>query len=521
MKSTQRAALLLAVATLLACGSGGREDGLGPRDSAAGNGDHLDASADVGVEASLERSEAGSASDAADAEAAAPVGDPICTPRSGTRIKVRWYQSAEGTLVFDSMVDSTLNVRCQPAMTSDGKVRCLPLEQLATTQWYSDAHCTMPAQPIIDDCYVPTYVAVYANAAAECPTAGWGGVQQTFSVYRVDAAQPDAGAGFLVNGGACVPPYSAPGGTLHAVTAVADTAFAEGTLGQVTAGRYSMTTVDFSDGAHYCGVYDGFHDSTLDVATFMAGAPDQTLRLFPNVPGSGYFADSTCTTPATEVSSNACAAKRFALGFDECSYGTTVYSVGAAVDAAFAQFSQPDGGVACDPVVPYPMTTWNALDAFPLSALGQVVRHPVGAGRLQSLTYEADGQFRWRQAAAFDSQTGTPCSVSWIPGATTRCLPTPGPGATLAFSDANCTQPIYVLYRGSSCAAPGANAIAATSDTCQRFKIVHVGPPYHGVVYEGSPGACSPWSPDPGTVVYQGIDDIDQAMYPELTAIVE
>jgi hypothetical protein len=367
--------LLPAIAALVACGSRGHSGRLAPPDSAAGDADRLEAS----VDASLDGSEAGSASDAA--EAAVPV-DPICTPRSGTRIKVRWYQSAEGTRVFDSMYDSMLDVRCQPALTSDGKVRCLPLEQLSVTPWYSDAQCTM------------------------------------------------------------------------------------------------------------------------------FGALDQTLHLLPNVPVSNGFADSTCMAPATGVSSDTCPDARFAWQYDDCS-GVTVYSVGAALDAGFQQELQPDGGYGCNPVA-YDMETWHAVDAFPQAAIGQVVRHPVGAGRLQYLTYEADGQFRWRQRAAFDSQTGTPCVLSWLPGATTRCLPTPARYAILAFTDANCAQPMYIVNL-ASCAAPGANAIASAYDTCQRVKIVHVGPPYNGVVYEGSAGACFLSKPPPGTVVYQGIDDIDQA----------
>jgi hypothetical protein len=512
----QHAALLSAIAALVACGSGGHDDGRASPDSAAGDGDRPDAS----VDASQCVSEAGSANDAADAEADVSVGDPVCTPRSGTRIKVRWYQSAEGTRVFDSMYDSTLDVRCQPGLTSDGKVRCLPLEQLAPTQWYSDAQCMMPALPITDGCSVPPYAAVPIDAAAGCPTVGFGGLQQAFSVYRVDAAQPDAGAGFVMSGGRCAP--SGFDGPLYAATAVADTTFTEGTPGRVTAGRYSMATVDFSDGARYCGAYDGFYDSTLDVTTVMFRSPDQTLRLFPNVPETYLFADSKCTTPAASVGSNACAAARFVLGYDECSYAEMVYSVGAAVDAGFEQLPQPDGGLGCDPVAPSTMQTWHAIDAFPLSALGQVVRHPLGAGRLQYLTYEADGQFRWRQAAAFDSQTGKPCIVASVPGATTtRCVPTPGPQAFYAFSDANCTQRMYAVNLGSSCAAPGANATAFTSDACGRSKIVHIGPAYNGVVYGGSPGACTITSPAPGEVTHQAIDDIDQTMYPELTAVIE
>jgi hypothetical protein len=364
------------------------------------------------------------------------------------------------------------------------------------------------------------YVAVLTPGS--CATGGWGGIQQTVSIYRVDAAQPDAGAGFELSGGACVPSPPTAGWHISAVTAVADTAFAEGTLGQVTAGRYSMATVDFSDGAHYCGVYDGFYDSTLDVATSMLRSPDQTLHLFPNVAAASGFADSTCMTPATAVNGTCAADARFALQFDDCSSGATVYSVGPVLDAGFEQQFQPDGGYGCNPVAPGMMGTWHALGTLPPSALGQVVRYPVGAGRLQYLTYEADGQFRWRQSAAFDQQTGTPCAVSWVSGVTTRCLPTPGPNAALAFSDANCTQPLYIVYLASSCAAPSASATAWASDPCHGPKIVHIGPPYNGAVYEGSPGACGEVPPPAGgTVMYRGVDDIDQATYPELTAVVE
>jgi hypothetical protein len=399
----------------------------------------------------------------------------------------------------------------------------LPLEQLGATGRYSDPQCTTPAMPIVDGCPVPAYVAVSAGAAGGCAALTWGAIGQTFSIYQVGAAQPDAGAGFDVGRGVCLP-SSAPAGPLYAVSPVYEIEFAEGTQGQVTAGRYSMATVDFSDGAHYCGVYEGFYDSTLDVATYLDRSPDQTLHLFPYVAQASGFADSTCMTPATAVSSSTCASDaRFALEFDDCSSGTTVSSVGAVLDAGFEQQWQPDGGYGCDPVAPDMMGTWHALGSLPQSDLGQVVRHPVGAGRLQYLTYEAEGQFRWRQSAVFDSQTGTPCGVDWIHGpATTRCLPTPGVAAESAFSDADCTQPLYVVYLSSSCAAPSTNAIASASDTCQRSRIVHVGPLYDGTVYEGSPGACFPVPPPSGgQVAYRGVDDIDPATYPELTAVVE
>jgi hypothetical protein len=80
---------------------------------------------------------------------------------------------------------------------------------------------------------------------------------------------------------------------------------------------------------------------------------------------------------------------------------------------------------------------------------------------------------------------------------------------------------MYAVNLGSSCAAPGSNAIALTSDTCGRSRIVHIGPPYTGVVYVRSLGACIILSPAAGDVTHQAIDDIDQTMYPELTAVVE
>ncbi len=471
----------------------------------------------------------GDASDAgaADAEGGAiTFGDPICTPRSGTRIKARFFQGAEGTRIFDSMYDSTLNVRCSPATTSDGTLRCLPVRDTNSSfTLFSDDKCTMPVTPNYGSCGLEPYVALVAGSTCSNGYAG-----SKFAMFQLGAEQPDGGAAFTSLGGDSCTPTTFTGGPLYSVSPVPDSTFVDGVVGQVTAGRYSVRTVQYSDGALFCDIDYGFYDSTLQVLTTEAPAADDTTRLVPEVLPPAGFSDGTCTTPATfvEPPTPGCGTpgpyspevSAFTADFAACSGVATIRAPRAALDGGFTQSVAPDGGVSCGPAPQFGVGTWNVLSApLPPATFGETLTQNSGTGRLQYAIHAASGGLRWHYSEAFDTQTGQLCSILNDAPAMTSCTPFEHQ-AFLRYSDPKCTQPLYVVPVNPTCTAPTATATAWVADSSCSAKILHVGALYTGSVFDGTPSYCYPNSFG-NQVVYQGVDDIDQTMFEPLTAVLE
>jgi len=454
----------------------------------------------------------------------ATVSSTACTLQSGSRIKIRWYESPDGgARIFDSMYDTVLDASCAPAITPDGTVRCLPVA-LNGGIFFADPSCSTPIYQQSDyDCTTPPYVGLTAYSGY-CAA-------PTVAVYKVGDRLADAGMVYQGNATDCEPQPYANIYDYYALAPVADSAFVGGTAGTATAGYYSIGTVDFNDGARYCDSVNPFVDTRTQFLTQVAAMPDGTYRMLPASAPSAGFADSTCTTPATmtgsgSYESNACApVPPYTEDINGCTEAITMRAIGAPIDAGWVTQYAPDAAIECVPSDPLPEGgAWNALsDPVPPSTFDLVETLPSGTGRVQELAWATDGGFRFVLAdQGYDSQLGTTCSVTSSPAASASCFPpTPFAGGGL-YTDGTCTTPLNLVTMPSQCIPsgfPAATTIAYVSG-CPAPRMVHVGASYTGPMWQKVGNTCNDVG-FPDDSFWSTIDDIDPSTFPQLTAVVE
>jgi hypothetical protein len=95
--------------------------------------------------------------------------------KSGTRIKMRVGNTADGSKEFRGWFDTQRNEACVFRVATDGKTRCLPQSFVAVLR-YADTGCTMPLAEVAalaPACGGTTPAAPkYTNLAASCPPYG-------------------------------------------------------------------------------------------------------------------------------------------------------------------------------------------------------------------------------------------------------------------------------------------------------------------------------------------------------------
>lgn len=103
-----------------------------------------------------------------------PVPDALAFPESGSRLKVRTIEGADGSanVIAGQFYDSELEETCYPGRGADGVTRCLPSAQGANT-YFSDADCTGRLVATLKGCLAPKY-ASWSTAGSSCGTDAMG-----------------------------------------------------------------------------------------------------------------------------------------------------------------------------------------------------------------------------------------------------------------------------------------------------------------------------------------------------------
>jgi hypothetical protein len=138
-------------------GDGGRGDG-GTASMASGQGG-VDGSGGLGGRPDVgSGGRGGSASNVGSGGSGGSILDPVPTasadPISGTRLKARYWQGADGSKSYidGAWYDSELDINCAAAIAADGTFRCLPTPYDGTaSEWvqvgffaFEDSLCTQP-----------------------------------------------------------------------------------------------------------------------------------------------------------------------------------------------------------------------------------------------------------------------------------------------------------------------------------------------------------------------------------------
>lgn len=108
-------------------------------------------------------------------------GEPL--ERSGSRIVARYGHTADGARVFLGWHDALMDLDCDFALATDGRMRCLPVAQLATPGFFSDAQCLSRA--IVLPCPPRDIVRLISDRTCDS-----GSEASTISIVRVGSAVP-------------------------------------------------------------------------------------------------------------------------------------------------------------------------------------------------------------------------------------------------------------------------------------------------------------------------------------------
>jgi hypothetical protein len=109
----------------------------------------------------------------------------------------------------------------------------------------------------------------------------------------------------------------------------------------------------------------------------------------------------------------------------------------------------------------------------------------------------ADGSRHSGQPYAYDTKRGERCSGTLAADGKTRCLPVASTVAPLYFSDAACTKPLLLWFRGCEKPSYLSAAVADGQNDCavRGVRIFESGSEFVGNIYAGSSASCGSQGP--------------------------
>ncbi len=364
--------------------------------------------------------------------------------RSGTRLKLQWYE-AGGTRERFGITDSARGEACGAAAWSDGSTRCTPLND-ARRVAYSDAGCTVPLGSSYQNRRCPTpepkYFIEYAEATC---------IDQPVRHLYLRGAEVAAAPRYQLVGGTCSPEIENPDYKYYAMGAeVPATELAAMTALEADAGRLHPTFWTSADGLV---ARSGVRDSELDVRCDSYGDVTRTASTcVPRAGGSvNAYAESTCTTPAIATEGQ-CTVSAIAGKYDglNCPYASPRYfRTGAELPITDAYMGSP---TTCSPADYPPTFHLYSVGAEVTAAATSPVRS--GSSRIQNITWTAEGR-PIQDAGLYDQDKSTACSRRTASDGIERCLPF-SPSTLSYFRDAACTQPVTAarVFEGNAACGP-------------------------------------------------------------------
>jgi hypothetical protein len=411
-------------------------------------------------------------------DAGVTVGD--LADASGSRLKLEWWQTADGARQVRGIFDAQLGIEC--AMTDwwlDSLVYCLPTD--AGFAAYADAGCMQPR--------------VVRDATMPAPRYGLEHVQELCSsglgVSAVFAAGAPTGETMYYVKQSIFPGQQqcvqvTQPATVYAATVLPIDTFVEAKLEQRSGATSFVAT--------YYGTQDGLvltrglHDVADDEDCTASDVPrtGDTLCM-PTLFGaaSTEFSDPGCTQP-TMYAGNGCKVPAFALV-----QSTTGPCGSFAVErhgAAIAQAYDTSSGT-CAPAAPSGTLLALVGGVTSLPSLGKAPGTTPGR-RIQTMYVTTPDGLR-QHRDLYDTQLGLECAIDASADGTPRCLPIAGSAKDM-FLDAACTMATSAYVVGDfvpACAnvppptpppfvatrSTGATTISAIAPTAQTFYFKDLG----------------------------------------------
>jgi hypothetical protein len=423
--------------------------------------------------------------------------DPNEGARSGTRLKLTWFDFTDGTRQWDSFYDAERKESCYPYPAwPDGKVYCTPDSNANVV--YTDAGCSQKIGQVYRDpsCVrpPPTYLLEWHYAACDSGPA---------HLYLRGAPTTATSYYSRTYDGSCGGPYSGASYDFYALGGEISTRM----LVEITtavggeAGRLATTFWASADGMR---LPTRLHDTQLGTdcypETFADGATTGTC-----VPTGAWYAsdfhDAACTQPAVGLTST-CAAPAYVEYAPKTSCPGDLPHVATATGAiASSPLFYLSGQTCTAETAPTGVTYYGAGADVPNATFTRAIDALAGH-RIQLVHYTTPEGLRFRDFNVYDAQKGTDCYPTALPDGTTVCLPFGGFVQTF-YRDAQCAQPIDLIEVSigpQGCSAPpvpkyARKYITPQAGSCDyNIELHQVSTPYAGTAYTNY-GTCAAYVP--------------------------
>jgi hypothetical protein len=410
--------------------------------------------------------------------------------KSGTRLKIRWYDYGGGTRSTSGLFDAQRNESCFSTTWADGKIYCVPSDTGQAV--YTDKQCTQLASLVSRSTCgkpPPAYLIEYASTA--CTTTA----KRLFQRGPQLAATPY----YVHVGGTCEGPlndadasYYLPGTEVPVTQLVEFSLAAPDHTVRISAPAYTS-----ADGARFrTGMYDSELETRCFVSSDYAGAGTAVCVPSP-APDVNYFRDATCTLPVVDEDKR-CPVPQFAQmsANNNCPLSpTTYYRVGASValQAAYA-----GGAASCSVTTPSPDSAFYVLGAAVAPAQVSRVRDPNPGGGLQVIRY-VSGTMTFRDGSLYDNQLGAECRSRLLADGSYRCIPS-SDTVLQFYTNATCTTAIDLVQTYSGPASCGAGPLPtyaakplppAAGSCVSGLEMYSVGAEYTGPLFQNFSGTCA------------------------------
>jgi hypothetical protein len=518
--------VILGACLSLACSSSpGTTEGDGGADTGTGADAKTDAHLEGGKDSGHPMPDGGNGE--ASSEAGPPAGPINDQFTSGTRLKGKWRQTADGYSQLEGIHDSLLDIDCAWGEAEDGMLRCLPTNVAATTYnlgvTFSDNACTVPVYEVSPTDCSPAPGAYYFEDVRTCP-----GGHRVFTIGATVTAPTTVYENAF---GPCGIITSSPTDTYYSIAEAAPTLFVGGSeeLGPASSGL-APAFVNGGDGSRtFRTLRDEANSSTT--CDFIP-ATDGKLRCLPTMaatPETTEFVDATCMTGLADSDATSCSSIPFATETSStgCPIFTTVYALGAQVDTVYSNYG---GGCSLEEIVGPNFFTlgdviapaaFTAGVASVSSGTSRIVPRVVTVGSLIVNEFESSENL----SSLYDTKRKEDCLPLKASDGKLRCLPfnaaDPGSLAIVypgAYSDAACTKGVAV--GGVGCTAPKyAYASGSGCGATQQIGVYDVGAAVT-TLYVSSMGTCTSTAIPSGYLVYEAGAEVAPSSFEAFTETV-
>ncbi len=433
------------------------------------------------------------ATDAHTADAARDAGPDVDEGAvSGSRLKLTWFNFADGTRTWNSFYDAQRKENCSLySGWAGGGTFCVP--DWGGNIFYNDAGCAQPVDAVYHDpsCLQtpPTYVIDGSDV---------GCTYEPQHLYLRGPQLTITGYYERFSDGSCGGPYTGGYDFYQLGAEIPTSELVEITLGApTTAGRLSTRFYQSTDGMK---VPASVHDAMLGTDCYPESYGDNatTATCQPSTYGSFYYHDAACTQPELDVPTT-CAVPQYMSTTPTTACPAdppNIYTLGQQL--ASSPLYYPSTGSCVSTTGSTDEHYYQTGMPVNIATMARIADTTPGH-RIELVHFTTTDGLKFRDYVVHDVQEDADCYPTQLPDGTIRCVPYGG-YVDSYFSNAQCTAPLDVVPLSTGPATCGQPAVPKFArkyvqpqpGTCQYSTELHpVTTPYTGTVYYNNGVSCA------------------------------